>query len=174
MSHTVRGGIARSAYPVSSPDAIHASAAERTREEEARQRVSEERMRIARDLHDVIAHHIALAHAQAGTAAHLLHSDPGQAQRLLDHLSDTTSSALHELKATLGLLRQPDHPDAPLEPAPGLAQLPDLVAAFRRAGLEVTVSSQGTEQPLSPGVDLRSRIPIDHEDGPDRTGSLVG
>ncbi|MFC8078128.1 sensor histidine kinase [Streptomyces sp. NPDC057307] len=131
-----------------------AELAERTREEEARQRVGEERMRIARDLHDVIAHHIALAHAQAGTAAHLLRSNPGQAQRLLDHLTDTTSSALRELKATLGLLRRPDHPDAPLEPAPGLAQLPDLVAAFEKAGLEVTVSRQGTAEPLSPGVDL--------------------
>ncbi|WP_327235987.1 sensor histidine kinase [Streptomyces sp. NBC_01317] len=131
-----------------------AELAERTREEEARRRVGEERVRIARDLHDVIAHHIALAHAQAGTAAHLLHSNPGQAQRLLEHLTDTTSSALRELKATLGLLRRTDHPDAPLEPAPGLVQLPDLVTAFGKAGLRVTVSSRGTVQSLSPGADL--------------------
>lgn len=131
-----------------------AELAERTREEEARQRVGEERMRIARDLHDVIAHHMALAHVQAGAAAHLLPTDPRQAQQLLGHLTDTTSSVLHELRATLGLLRRTDRPDAPLEPAPGLAQLPDLIAAFEAAGLAVTVSPQGVVQPLSPGVDL--------------------
>ncbi|MET9678794.1 sensor histidine kinase [Streptomyces coeruleorubidus] len=134
--------------------------AERTREEEARLRVTEERMRIARELHDVVAHHMALANAQAGTAAHLALTHPEQTQRILTDLTGTTSSALRELKAALGLLRQNDHEDVTgpgstsLEPAPGLALLPELVAACESAGLEVTVTTEGEPQPLSPGVDL--------------------
>jgi signal transduction histidine kinase len=128
--------------------------AERTREEEARLRVTEERMRIARDLHDVVAHHLALANAQAGTAAHLTRVDPAQAHRILTDLTGTTSSALRELKATVGVLRRPDDPEAPLAPTPGLAQLPELMSACRSAGLTVTVTTEGTPGPLDPGVDL--------------------
>ncbi|MEU1099680.1 sensor histidine kinase [Streptomyces tibetensis] len=130
--------------------------AERTREEEARLRVTEERVRIARELHDVVAHHMALANAQAGTAAHLALTSPEQSRKILTDLTGTTSSALRELKATLGLLR--DNDDAPgspgLEPSPGLARLPELVSACESAGLEVTVTTEGEPQPLSPGVDL--------------------
>ncbi|MEU1006319.1 sensor histidine kinase [Streptomyces tibetensis] len=130
--------------------------AERTREEEARLRVTEERVRIARELHDVVAHHMALANAQAGTAAHLALTSPEQSRKILTDLTATTSSALRELKATLGLLR--DNDDAPgspgLEPSPGLARLPELVSACESAGLEVTVTTEGEPQPLSPGVDL--------------------
>ncbi|MDC0769502.1 sensor histidine kinase [Streptomyces sp. HD] len=129
--------------------------AERTREEEARLRVTEERMRIARELHDVVAHHLALANAQAGTAAHLALTSPEQTKTILTDLTGTTSSALRELKATLGLLRQNGDPDsAPLEPSPGLARLPELVSACASAGLKVTVTTEGEPQSLSPGVDL--------------------
>ncbi|MFI6373731.1 sensor histidine kinase [Streptomyces sp. NPDC050546] len=130
--------------------------AERTREEEARLRVTEERMRIARELHDVVAHHMALANAQAGTAAHLALTNPEQTQRILTDLTGTTSSALRELKATLGLLRHNDDTlgSPGLEPSPGLARLPELVAACESAGLEVTVATEGEPKPLSPGVDL--------------------
>ncbi|WP_405506567.1 sensor histidine kinase [Streptomyces purpurascens] len=130
--------------------------AERTREEEARLRVTEERMRIARELHDVVAHHMALANAQAGTAAHLALTSPEQTKRILTDLTGTTSSALRELKATLGLLRDnDDDPGSPgLEPSPGLARLPELVAACESAGLQVTVTTEGEPEQLSPGVDL--------------------
>ncbi|MEE1766307.1 MULTISPECIES: sensor histidine kinase [unclassified Streptomyces] len=128
--------------------------AERTREEEARLRVAEERMRIARDLHDVVAHHLALANAQAGTAAHLTRTDPEQAHRILTDLTATTSSALRELKGTVGVLRRPDDPEAPLAPTPGLHQLPELTAACESAGLTVAVTTEGTPGPLDPGVDL--------------------
>ncbi|WP_227999068.1 sensor histidine kinase [Nocardia australiensis] len=127
--------------------------AERTREEEARRRVFEERLRIARELHDVVAHHMALAHAQASTAAYLLRSKPTTAQDMLDQLADSTSSALRELKATVGLLREDDS-DAPLEPSPGLAQLPDLLSSFEHTGLAVSLSVCGVPRPLSPGTDL--------------------
>ncbi|GGW95550.1 two-component sensor histidine kinase [Streptomyces malachitofuscus] len=128
--------------------------AERTREEEARHRVAEARVRIARELHDVVAHHMALANAQAGTAAHLLRDRPRQAEQILAELGTTTSSALRELQATVGLLRRPDDPDDPLEPCPGLARLPELVSAFASAGLRVVVTAEGEERPLSPGADL--------------------
>ncbi|MGR6971690.1 sensor histidine kinase [Streptomyces cynarae] len=129
--------------------------AERTREEEARLRVTEERMRIARELHDVVAHHLALANAQAGTAAHLVLTSPQQTKTILTELTGTTSSALRELKATLGVLRQTDDSaSAPLEPSPGLARLPELVSSCASAGLTVMVTTTGEPQPLSPGVDL--------------------
>ncbi|MET9395170.1 sensor histidine kinase [Streptomyces sp. NPDC006624] len=148
-----RGTRARRAYL----KAVQARAehAERTREEEARLRVTEERVRIARELHDVVAHHMALANAQAGTAAHLVRTHPEQSQRILSELAGTTSAALRELKAALGLLRDDDTPgSAPLDPSPGLARLPELVAACASAGLAVTVTTEGEPQPLSPGVDL--------------------
>ncbi|MFT2016027.1 sensor histidine kinase [Streptomyces sp. 796.1] len=140
-------------------EAVHTRAelAERTREEEARHRVGEERMRIARELHDVVAHHMALANAQAGTAAHLVRSRPEQAEQILGALSHTTASALRELQAAVGLLRQPDDPDDgvdPAEPAPGLGRLAELITAFAAAGLQVSVVVDGAERPLSPGVDL--------------------
>ncbi|MFI1828715.1 sensor histidine kinase [Streptomyces sp. NPDC020412] len=128
--------------------------AERTREEEARHRVAEERVRIARELHDVVAHHMALANAQAGTAAHLLRDRPQQAGEILAELAITTSSALRELQSTVGLLRRPDDLQAPLEPSPGLGRLGDLVSAFASAGLRVVVTADGEERPLSPGTDL--------------------
>ncbi len=130
--------------------------AERTREEEARLRVTEERMRIARELHDVVAHHMALANAQAGTAAHLALNRPEQTQKILNDLTGTTSSALRELKAALGLLRQDGEVpgSGPLDPSPGLSRLPELVSACESAGLKVTVDTEGEPQPLSPGVDL--------------------
>ncbi|MGW4028639.1 sensor histidine kinase [Streptomyces sp. NPDC004838] len=137
-------------------DAVHARAehAERTREEEARRRVIEERVRIARELHDVVAHHMALANAQAGTAAHLWSTRPQQAGSILTDLIGTTTAALRELQATVGLLRQPDETEEPLEPAPGLALLPDLVSAFASADLRVTVTAEGECRPLSAGTDL--------------------
>jgi signal transduction histidine kinase len=128
--------------------------AERNREEEARHRVAEERVRIARELHDVVAHHLALANAQASTAAFLARTRPDQVQSILRDLAGTTSGALRELKATVGLLRQPDDTSSPLEPTPGLGRLPELTSAFASAGLVVEVIVEGEEQQLSPGVDL--------------------
>ncbi|MFI1093396.1 sensor histidine kinase [Streptomyces sp. NPDC020917] len=138
-------------------DAMEARAvfAERTREEEARHRVAEERIRIARDLHDVVAHHLALANAQAGTAAYLArtHPDP-RVGSILDELAGTTASALRELKATVGVLRDASDDDSPLLPAPGLADLPALARSFASTGLTVELSTTGTSPPVSAGVAL--------------------
>jgi signal transduction histidine kinase len=131
-----------------------AEKAERTREEEARRRVAEERLRIARDLHDVVAHHIALVNVQAGVAAHVMDKRPDQAKEALAHVRTASRSALDELRATVGLLRQSGDPEAPTEPAPGLNRLDELVATFHHAGLHVEVAraDQGAELPTA--VDL--------------------
>ncbi|MET9017063.1 histidine kinase dimerization/phosphoacceptor domain-containing protein [Streptomyces olivaceoviridis] len=108
--------------------------AERTREEEARRRVTQERMRIARELHDVVAHHITLVNAQAGVAHHLMRTNPDQAYEALAHIKDNSRAALDELRATVGLLRQPDDAPGSRAPIPRLADLDTLVGAVRRAG----------------------------------------
>ncbi|CAM5481472.1 sensor histidine kinase [Streptomyces tanashiensis] len=115
-------------------DAIRerAERAERTREEEAGRRVAEERLRIARDLHDVVAHHIALVNVQAGVAAHVMDKRPDQAKEALAHVREASRSALDELRATVGLLRQSGDPEAPTEPAPGLGVLDGLLDSFRK------------------------------------------
>ncbi|MFF2852856.1 sensor histidine kinase [Streptomyces sp. NPDC058001] len=134
--------------------ADRARQAERARAEEARHHVVQERMRIARELHDIVAHHLALANAQASTAAHLYHTHPHEAFEMLNTLSATTAEALRELKATVGLLRQESEADDGLAPAPGLGQLSDLTSACAAAGLDVGVTVSGQPQPLSPGADL--------------------
>ncbi|TCO19804.1 signal transduction histidine kinase [Kribbella steppae] len=137
-------------------DAVHARAehAERTRDEEARLRVTEERMRIARDLHEVVAHHMAVANAQAGTAAHLFETDPELSKKILTELQATTSSVMLELRDTVGVLRQMGTDTENLEPAPGLDQLTDLLEVCRSAGLAVNLEIEGEPRDLSPGVDL--------------------
>jgi len=131
-----------------------AERAERTREEEARRRVAEERLRIARDLHDVVAHHIALVNVQAGVAAHVMDKRPDQAKEALAHVREASRSALNELRATVGLLRQSGDPEAPTEPAPGLDRLDELVGTFRSAGLRVEVAraDNGTALPAAVGL----------------------
>jgi signal transduction histidine kinase len=131
-----------------------AERAERTREEEARRRVAEERLRIARDLHDVVAHHIALVNVQAGVAAHVMDKRPDQAKEALAHVREASRCALNELRATVGLLRQSGDPEAPTEPAPGLDRLDELAGTFRSAGLRVEVAraDQGTHLPAAVGL----------------------
>ncbi|MFK8846182.1 sensor histidine kinase [Streptomyces sp. Ac-502] len=131
-----------------------AERAERTREEEARRRVAEERMRIARELHDVVAHHIALVNVQAGVASHVMDSRPDQAKQALAHVREASRSALDELRATVGLLRQSDDPRAPTEPAPGLGVLDQLVDGFVRAGLPVTLDVPESADALPAALDL--------------------
>ncbi|MFJ9408466.1 sensor histidine kinase [Streptomyces sp. NPDC101393] len=131
-----------------------AERAERTREEEARRRVAEERMRIARELHDVVAHHIALVNVQAGVASHVMDNRPDQAKQALAHVREASRSALEELRTTVGLLRHSDDPGAPTEPAPGLGDLDQLVDGFVRAGLPVDLDAPRTPVALPASVDL--------------------
>ena len=111
--------------------------AEETREEEARRRVVEERLRIARELHDVVAHHIAVVHVQAGVADHLLDDKPAEAHEAIGHIRRASSTVLDELGGLLDVLRQPDESITPTAPAPGLGGLPSLIHSFSASGLTV-------------------------------------
>ncbi|MBT3152602.1 sensor histidine kinase [Streptomyces sp. CHD11] len=118
----------------------------------ARRRADEERLRIARELHDVLAHSISVINVQAGVGLALLDSDPEQARTALATIKAQSKEALGEVRQVLDTLRAPG--TAPRAPAPGLDRLPELVEQAASAGLTVTVTV-GQEQPrLPPGVDL--------------------
>jgi signal transduction histidine kinase len=132
-----------------------AEAAARAQEEEARRRVSDERLRIARELHDVVAHNISMINLQAGVALHLIDEQPQQARTALSAIKDASKEALVELRSVLGVLRQVDEVEgAPRDPAPGLGRLPDLVEQANAAGLDVAVTTEGDARPLPAGLDL--------------------
>jgi signal transduction histidine kinase len=120
--------------------------AERTREEEARRRAGQERLRIARELHDVVAHTLTTINVQAGVAAHLADREPAGAGSALAAIEAASRDALDELRAILGVLRQPSDVDVPLEPAPGLDGLSSLLDRFRQGGSQIELEVGG-EQP---------------------------
>src|SRR6202162_6490755 len=122
-------------------------------EQDARRRVDEERLRIARELHDVVAHTMATINVQAGVAAHVLSSRPEAAAESLQAIKAASKEGLKELRAILNVLRQADDAD-PTQPAPGTAQLETLIAGARRAGLDTTFTVTGTPVPLPAAVDL--------------------
>lgn len=122
-----------------------------TREEEARRRVAEERLRIARDLHDSVAHSLASFSVQAGVGAHVLDDRPEDARAALLAIKRASGEALAELRATLGMLRSSEA--APREPTAGIDRLPSLVESSRAAGLPVDVVIEGEARPLPPPVD---------------------
>lgn len=128
--------------------------AEADREAEARRKVAEERLRIARELHDLVAHQITLANAQAAVAARLFDARGEQARASIDDVVSTTRQALDDLRAAVGFLRESDDDADAAHPAPGLSQVPALVASFARAGLEVHVAHEGTATGVSPAADL--------------------
>jgi signal transduction histidine kinase len=120
--------------------------AERTREEEAQRRAEQERLRIARDLHDVVAHTLTTINVQAGVAAHLADREPSRAGSALAAIEAASRDALDELRAILGVLREADGAEAPLEPAPGLDGVASLIDRFREAGADIELEVEG-EQP---------------------------
>ncbi|MGH2735653.1 MAG: sensor histidine kinase [Actinomycetota bacterium] len=126
--------------------------ASRTRAEETRRRDSEERLRIAQDLHDVLAHNISLINVQAGVALHLMDERPEQARTALAAIKQASNEALGELRSVLDILRKGDE-QPPRSPAARLADLDDLVERTRAAGLEVTTEIEGAPRSLSTGVD---------------------
>jgi signal transduction histidine kinase len=117
--------------------------AERTREEETRRRVEQERLRIARDLHDAVAHALTTINVQAGVAAHLLDRDPDNARAALAAIEDASHEALDELRAIVGILREHDGERAPLDPAPTLDAVSELVERARNLGLDVSLDIRG-------------------------------
>ena len=115
-----------------------AERAERSREEEARARVDAERLRIAREVHDTVAHAIAIINVQSGVTAHVLDKRPEQAREALVTIEQTSSQALREMRAVLGVLREADNGRTP---HPGLEQLDELTEQARDAGLDITVDA---------------------------------
>ncbi|GAA1261446.1 histidine kinase [Kitasatospora nipponensis] len=127
--------------------------AEQSREEEANRRVTEERLRIARELHDAVGHHVALISVQAGALACTLDDeDLSQARESLAHIQRASGEALEELRLTVGLLREPGAAE-PTEPVPGLDQLEELIRSFADVGLRVTREVIGQVRPAPEAVE---------------------
>lgn len=130
-----------------------AARAEQALEEETRRRVAEERLRIARELHDVVGHHMAVVTVQAGVASQLIDSDRRSAVEALALIRSAGRSVLEELAGMLSVLRDPtEHPST--APVPGLADLEELLVSVKAAGLEINVVSTGTPRPVRAAVDL--------------------
>ncbi|MDQ4039369.1 MAG: histidine kinase [Actinomycetota bacterium] len=125
---------------------------EREREDKARLAAADERARIARDLHDVVAHSVSVMVLHAAAARRTLSKDPARAEEAMAQVEATGRQSLTELRRLLGVLRDGQHTE--LSPAPQLAYLDDLIDQFRAAGLPVQVEITGEAQPLAPGVDL--------------------
>jgi signal transduction histidine kinase len=117
----------------------------------ARNAVAEERARIARELHDVIAHSVSVIAVQAGAAEQQLESDPDRARDHLDTVRRTSREAMNEMRRLLDVLREEE---ASYVPQPGLSRLPELVETARDSGLEVEVKEEGERPELPPGLDL--------------------
>ncbi|MDX3187406.1 sensor histidine kinase [Streptomyces sp. MN03-5084-2B] len=117
--------------------------AERTKEAEARARATDERLRIARELHDVLGHHLALINVQAGAALH--RRDPGQAEEALGAIKDASRTALQELRTTLGMLRQAG--------GPSLQRVAELAESVGASGLTVRTEIDGVARDLPPDVE---------------------
>jgi signal transduction histidine kinase len=120
---------------------------------DARRRASEERLQMARDLHDVIGHNISLINVQAGVGLDLMDTRPEQARAALTAIKAVSKDALDELRTMLAALRQGDE-DAPRAPAPGLDRFDELVKVTRAAGIPVTVQIVGEVRSLPAAVDL--------------------
>ncbi|GAA0966536.1 hypothetical protein GCM10009555_008660 [Acrocarpospora macrocephala] len=126
--------------------------AEEAAELESERRVAQERLRIARDVHDLVAHHIAVMNVQAAVAAQLLQSRPRAAAEALDHVGTAGRAVLDDLGTLLGLLRESGDQD--LRPTPGLADLERLIDSAAAAGLRVERTTQGSPRPLPAAVEV--------------------
>jgi signal transduction histidine kinase len=125
----------------------------RNREEELRRRAYEERLRVAREVHDVVGHGLAVINMQAGIALHVLAKRPEQVEVALEAIKTTSKEALDELRSTLAVFRQPEEDGAPRRPAPGLAQLEALIGEMTDSGLPVDLTVSGERAGLPGAVD---------------------
>jgi signal transduction histidine kinase len=150
----VLGDRARVQRALAAELAERAARLERERAAEARRAVAEERTRIARELHDVVAHHVSMMVVQAEAGPVAVERDPARAAGAFEAISATGRQALAEMRRLLGVLRGDGDPAPSLAPQPGLAQVPSLVEQVGRAGLKVELVVEGTEAALPPGIDL--------------------
>lgn len=130
-----------------------ADIAEREREERAKLAVADERARIARELHDVVAHNVSVMVVQAGAGRRMLDQDPARSRAAFEAIEDTGRQALAEMRRLLGVLRKNDEQLA-LAPQPSLEHIGTLLEQVREAGLPVTLQIEGEPRPLPVGVDL--------------------
>lgn len=119
----------------------------------ARQQVTEERLKIARELHDVVAHSLGVIAVQAGVGSHVSDTDPQEARRALDAIAATSREALQEVRSMLGVLRS-DTDTVDYEPRTSLADLPRLLERTRMSGVPVEIVETGQSEPLAAGVEL--------------------
>jgi signal transduction histidine kinase len=153
----VLGTLSRGRRVALAAAAARAERAERSLDEAAARAAAAERVRIARELHDVVSHHVSLMAVQAEAVGALLPARPEAAATSADLIGSTARAAMTELRRLLGVLRFQDHehPERPrLTPVPSLSRLDELMDAAREAGLGVTSETSGPPVPLSPGVDL--------------------
>jgi signal transduction histidine kinase len=134
--------------------ALHAQELEQTQTQRERAAVSQERDRIARELHDIIAHSVSVMTIQAGAVEEVLDLDPDKARQAAASIRQTGRQAHLDLRRLLGLLRDEDEGVQPLSPQPGLADLEELLDSVRRAGLEVRLTVGGTPLTLPAAIDL--------------------
>lgn len=127
--------------------------AERSREEESRRRISDERLQIARELHDVVGHTISLINVQAGAGEHVLYKDPEQAQETFKNIRNASHETLQELRSLVGVLREPMGEDQKA-PTVGLDALDQLVKAISDAGQHVDLRVTGRKGNLAGIIDL--------------------
>lgn len=126
---------------------------EQRRADEARRAVQDERARIAREMHDVVAHHVSMMVVQAGAARRVFASDAEKAVQAITAVETTGRAAMNEMRSLLGVLRADGDAEG-RSPQPGVGQIEDLVARTKDAGVRVILHLEGTPQPLSPLVDL--------------------
>jgi signal transduction histidine kinase len=131
-----------------------AARAERERDAEARRAVAEEQARIARELHDVIAHNVSVMVVQAAAAGDIFDRDPQRARGALAAIEATGRQALAELRRLLGVVHPDEDAEDPLAPPPGLDRLDGLLGQVRAAGLTVRLRTEGARFPLPSGIDL--------------------
>ncbi|WP_165700182.1 sensor histidine kinase [Ornithinimicrobium ciconiae] len=134
-------------------EAVRAHLAEATSREAALRAISDERARIARELHDIVAHSVGVIVVQAGAAEQVVEEDPEFARRALATIRATGAGALVEMRRVVTMLRDPDL-GHDLAPQPGIAALPDLVTSARDAGLQVDLEVTGERPSLPAGLDL--------------------
>ncbi|PJM95744.1 sensor histidine kinase [Streptomyces sp. CB01373] len=128
---------------------------EKEREAQAKVAVAAERARIARELHDVVAHNVSVMVVQADGAAYVLDAAPDQAKKALETISSTGRQALAEMRRLLGVLRTGEHQEGgEYVPQPDVGQIEDLVEQCRGSGLPVDFRIEGTPRPLPSGVEL--------------------
>jgi signal transduction histidine kinase len=147
----VLGDAVRSRRTVERAAAEREAERERRARDDADRRLSDERLRIAQEVHDVVAHAMVAINVQAGVAAHVLHKRPGQVETALTEIKRVSGAALDDLRATLGLLRD-ENAAAPVHPARVLSEVRDLAAPLRAAGVRVDVALDGPEERVPSAV----------------------